>query len=206
MEERSSILYLMCCKKGSDDRCQRVGGLCAVKPIFTSSQPSNLSNYRLVVQLTGETTSTQKRRAGFQVEPYALATNQWSILYSHRSNLHVFSLSVFISAIQFLKSSAGTSRMHVTLLLYVLCMGPCQHVYVDVFSCDCVLVRWNVMWERLWQLHYLGGVSLSGCACFLSLGPLSHSNIYLLPWHNLSSLFSLSVSELRLTVLITQQL
>lgn len=76
MEERSSILYLMCCKKGSDDRCQRVGGLCAVKPIFTSSQPSNLSNYRLVVQLTGETTSTQKRRAGFQVEPYALATNQ----------------------------------------------------------------------------------------------------------------------------------
>lgn len=54
---------------------------------------------------------------------------------------HVFSLSIFISAIHLLKSSAGTSRMHVTLLLYVLCMGPCQHVYVDVFSCDCVLVR-----------------------------------------------------------------
>lgn len=40
-------LYLMCCKKESDDWCQRMGGPRNVKPIFTSSQPSNLSNYSL---------------------------------------------------------------------------------------------------------------------------------------------------------------
>lgn len=35
---KKGALYLMCCKKGSDDRCQRMGGPRTVKPILISAQ------------------------------------------------------------------------------------------------------------------------------------------------------------------------
>lgn len=85
-------------------------------------------------------------------------------------------------------------------MLVFVCTDFCMDSMSNwtVFLCDCVLVRWDVMWERYWQLHYLGGVSLSPCACFLSLSPPSQSNIYLLPWHPMSGLLCLSVSRMEL--------
>lgn len=147
----------------------------------------------------------EKERYFFLVQPYALASNEWSILYSHLSNrTHGFSPSTRLTLrhpfLKELNTNLESVYMWNTCVCVCadLCIGACLHVQVGVFSCDCVLVRWDVMWERLWQLHYLGGVSLSACARFLSLGPLSHSNIYLLPWRTLSSPFCLSVSELGL--------
>lgn len=138
---------------------------------------------------------------------------QWSPmpLINEASSVHPYPtlltlspfLPVLLSDIHFLKCSKQILRAHVCGTPAYACVRICVQERVCmckriVFSCDCVLVRWDVILESLWQLHYLGGVSLSAFTCFLSLGPLSHSNIYLLPWHTLSNPFCLSVSELGL--------
>ena len=91
--------------------------------------------------------------------------------------------------------------IHVTHQYMHVCVCTCAWhlrvcmLRVDLLPRDCLVLWWDVTWQKLWQLHYLGGVGLSTSARFLSLGPLSHSNIYLLPWHMLSGPLCLSVRE-----------
>ena len=67
----------MCCRKRSDDRCQRMGGPHAVKPILTSSQPRDLSNYSLLLRAgRRDYQYMEKERWVFQAEPFDLASNQ----------------------------------------------------------------------------------------------------------------------------------
>lgn len=47
---KKAASHLMRCKKRSDDLCLRMGSPCTVKPILTSSRPSDLSNYSLFLR------------------------------------------------------------------------------------------------------------------------------------------------------------
>lgn len=186
----------MCLKKKSDDQCLRMGGPCSVKPIVTSSQPWDLSNYSLAFRAyRGDYRYMERGRRFLSLALYHSLQSMKPPLLTPVQTTPLFLLS---SCPSLSLSNSWTQYQSWDNIRHA-CVCVYQFVYelpvqVDVFSCDCVLVRWDAMWERLWQLHYLGVVSLSACACFLSLSPLSQSNIYLLPWRSVSSLYCLSVN------------
>lgn len=69
---KKGAVYLMCCKKESNDQCQSMGGPCTVGPILTSSQPSDLSNYRLFLRADRDDYQYMEKQRWISVEPYAL--------------------------------------------------------------------------------------------------------------------------------------
>lgn len=188
---KKGALYLMCWKKDSDDRCQRTRGPCTVKPILTSSQPSDWSNYSLFLRAgKGDYHYLEKEWGfSFSAQPWALSSNQWSILCAHLSKPCLTRRHPFPKEIN---PNPESIRLWPGRVEERVCMWKWKCFLVIVF-----LVRWDVIWWRLWQLHYLGGVSPSASARSFSLGPLPFIYLFICcPRHDPSRSLYLPVKVL----------
>lgn len=191
----------MYCKKGKIEWwCQGLGGPHTVKPIFTS-QPTDWSNYSLLLGLTEEITSTWRQRGGFSAVPFAF--NQ-RILCPYLV-LHATCPDVTRSLLEGLSTDIACTVCD-TPGPVSICGSISICADVDVCSCDWVLVRLDVIWEKLWQLHYLGGFSLSACTLpfFAPTRPIKH--LFAVLTNTVKALLPLSVSWAYCTVLLTHQL
>lgn len=176
-QQKKAALYLIYYNKWSEDRCQRSWGPRTVKPIFTF-QPSDLTNYSLFLRADrGDYQHTMKERGFFSS---TLCLNLFG-------PTHAFSLTTCLASyIHYLRPS---------LEILNICDTP-MCIFMEAYVCgsECG----DVMRERVWQLYYLRGVSLSACT-FPFFGPtVPIKHLHLLSWQTLSRNFCLSVSVLGL--------